>query len=116
LGACCVAFVVRDVSVHETPQPLDRIQMQLYLSSAQPEEPKAPEHPALLRQPHDHHHGPTTVASRLSSVSANRTRLGKWRSRFECNAMENLVAKRSGTAVVLLILDTNSGAAASSQS
>src|ERR1700689_5508904 len=27
LGACCVAFVVRDVSVHETPQPLDRIQM-----------------------------------------------------------------------------------------
>jgi hypothetical protein len=73
--------------------------------------------PALLRQPHDHHHGPTTVASRfLSSVSANRTRLGKWRSRFECNAMENLVAKRSGTAVVLLILDTNSGAAASSQS
>jgi hypothetical protein len=90
---------------------------QLYLSSAQPEEPKAPEHPALLRQPHDHHHGPTTVASRfLSSVSANRTRLGKWRSRFECNAMENLVAKRSGTAVVLLILDTNSGAAASSQS
>jgi hypothetical protein len=30
--------------------------------------------------------------------------------------MENLVAKRSGTAVVLLILDANSGAAASSQS
>src|SRR5208282_3338471 len=27
LGACCVAFVVRDVSVHEAPQPLDRIQM-----------------------------------------------------------------------------------------
>jgi hypothetical protein len=25
LGACCVAFVVRDVSVHETPQPLDRM-------------------------------------------------------------------------------------------
>src|SRR5277367_4628180 len=25
LGACCVAFVVRDVSVHEAPQPLDRI-------------------------------------------------------------------------------------------
>jgi hypothetical protein len=27
LGACCVAFVVRDVSVHEAPQTLDRIQM-----------------------------------------------------------------------------------------
>src|SRR6202451_2922505 len=27
LGACCVAFVVRDVSVHEAPQSLDRIQM-----------------------------------------------------------------------------------------
>ena len=27
LGACCVAFVVRDVSVHEAPQPLDRIEM-----------------------------------------------------------------------------------------
>ena len=25
LGACRVAFVVRDVSVHEAPQPLDRI-------------------------------------------------------------------------------------------
>jgi hypothetical protein len=27
LGASCVAFVVRDVSVHEAPQPLDRIEM-----------------------------------------------------------------------------------------
>ena len=27
LGACGVAFVVRDVSVHEAPQPLDRIEM-----------------------------------------------------------------------------------------
>ena len=27
LGAGCIAFVVRDVSVHEAPQPLDRIEM-----------------------------------------------------------------------------------------
>ena len=27
LGACCVAFVVRNVSVHEAPQPLDRIEV-----------------------------------------------------------------------------------------
>jgi hypothetical protein len=25
LCACCIAFVVRDVSVHEAPQPLDRV-------------------------------------------------------------------------------------------
>ena len=27
MGATCVAFVVRDVSEHEAPQPLDRIEM-----------------------------------------------------------------------------------------
>jgi len=27
LGASCIAFVVRDVSVHEAPEPLDRIEM-----------------------------------------------------------------------------------------
>src|SRR4051812_48870762 len=27
LSANCIAFVVRDISVHEAPQPLDRIEM-----------------------------------------------------------------------------------------
>jgi hypothetical protein len=59
---------------------------------------------------------PLWQAASCRRCQPNRTRLGKWRSSFECNALENLVAKRrSGTAVVLLILDTNYGAAANSQ-